>query len=415
MIMAPSWALLILFLACLVAGGFLGGRFTGRGWRFGLASGVITGAVNLLILGSLLGGETPNRVVPSALWWIPGSIAVSAILGVLGASIGARRCVADPERVDWMAAFGRVAATATFLLVIVGGLVTSKEAGLAVVDWPNSYGYNMFLYPLARMTGDIYFEHSHRLFGSLVGLTTLALAVTLWAFDDRAWLKRFALAAFVLVVAQGVIGGLRVTGRLTLSSAPEDMAPSTALAVIHGLLGQVFLGMMVSLAVFVSRQWRSTPVRPSPASATTDRFLTVLLVPVLLVQVATGALVRHGSAGLMVHIVFAVVVLTAAITAGSRAWGLYLDRPILVRLGRLLIVVTAAQLVLGLLAFAATRGRAIGSTPTAFEITATTAHQAGGALLFACAVALMLWTRRLLHPRLEESPAGTRVSSGCRA
>ena len=74
------------------------------------------------------------------------------------------------------AVHANVTVAATFLLVVAGGLVTSNEAGLAVVDWPNSFGYNMFLYPLAKMTGGIYYEHAHRLYGSLVGLTTIVLA-----------------------------------------------------------------------------------------------------------------------------------------------------------------------------------------------------------------------------------------------
>jgi cytochrome c oxidase assembly protein subunit 15 len=66
--------------------------------------------------------------------------------------------------IPWTSAFAWVTATATFFLLAIGGIVTAQEAGLAVVDWPNSFGYNMFLYPLSRMTGGIYFEHAHRLF-----------------------------------------------------------------------------------------------------------------------------------------------------------------------------------------------------------------------------------------------------------
>ena len=58
---------------------------------------------------------------------------------------------------------------ATFLLILAGGVVTNTGTGMAVPDWPTTFGYNMFLYPLSRMTGGVYYEHAHRLFGSLVG------------------------------------------------------------------------------------------------------------------------------------------------------------------------------------------------------------------------------------------------------
>ena len=64
---------------------------------------------------------------------------------------------------------------ATFPLLFIGGLVTGKGAGLAVPDWPTSFGYNMFLYPWSKMVGNIFYEHSHRLVASFVGLLTIAL------------------------------------------------------------------------------------------------------------------------------------------------------------------------------------------------------------------------------------------------
>ena len=43
--------------------------------------------------------------------------------------------------------FAVLNAVATFLLIGLGGLVTSHEAGMSVPDWPTTYGYNMFLFP----------------------------------------------------------------------------------------------------------------------------------------------------------------------------------------------------------------------------------------------------------------------------
>lgn len=394
-VIAPSWLVMIAMLICLWIGGFVAGRHTAGGVRAGLSCGMLTAIINLLVLGSLLAGEETNRVVPSALWWVPGSILVSALLASLGATMGARFPRAGWPELDWTSAFARVAVVATFLLLIVGGLVTSKEAGLAVVDWPNSYGYNMFLYPLAKMTGGIYYEHAHRLFGTLVGLTTLVLAIHLWVTPNPNGLRALATVGFLTVVVQGILGGLRVTGGFTMSNAPEEMAPSTELAAIHGIVGQVFLGIMVAIAVVASKSWKTSQVGTNPSSPGVDRVLAILLLVVLFLQVGSGSIVRHTYVGIMVHIALAVLVLMLAAVAGARAWGPQNHHPILQRTGRLVIIVTGLQLVLGLLAFSATHGRPIPSAPTAFDVLATTAHQAGGAVVVACAVAFMLWTQRV--------------------
>src|SRR5258705_8661258 len=99
---------------------------------------------------------------------------------------------------------------ATFPLLFIGGLVTGKGAGLAVPDWPTSFGYNMFLYPWSKMVGNIFYEHSHRLVASCVGLLTIALAVALWFGERRTWLRWLGVTALLVVIAQGILGGLRV-------------------------------------------------------------------------------------------------------------------------------------------------------------------------------------------------------------
>ena len=110
----------------------------------------------------------------------------------------------------WPHRVALVLACATFPLLFIGGLVTSKGAGLAVPDWPTTFGYNMFLYPWSKMVGNIFYEHSHRLVASFVGLLTIALAVTFWLREPRAWLRWLGLGALGLVIVQGVLGGLRV-------------------------------------------------------------------------------------------------------------------------------------------------------------------------------------------------------------
>src|SRR2546422_10813583 len=87
-------------------------------------------------------------------------------------------------------------------------LVTDTGAALAVPDWPSTFGYNLFFYPWSQMVGGIFYEHSHRLIGAAVGLLTLGLAAALWGAGG--WFRWLGLAAVVAVVAQGVLGGLRV-------------------------------------------------------------------------------------------------------------------------------------------------------------------------------------------------------------
>jgi cytochrome c oxidase assembly protein subunit 15 len=296
---------------------------------------------------------------------------------------------AGPSRFVW------VAAAATFLLLAVGGLVTSKQAGLAVVDWPNSYGYNMFLYPLSRMTGGIYYEHAHRLFGSLVGLTTVVMAVLLQRCDTRAWVRRIGWVAVAMVVAQGILGGLRVTGSFTLSTAPEDMDPSLVLALVHGVFGQLFFATLVGLGVVTSRRWLKpagcVSGDPKPGRAI---LLGRVLVVLLVVQLVLGALQRHMELLLWVHIIMASVVAPLAVGYGLRTWMLNRSHPVRRKLGLWLMAVTGVQVILGLSAFAGTILLKGQDTSSLFALTAATAHQWCGALLFGFAVAALLWNGR---------------------
>src|SRR5262249_62363693 len=101
-----------------------------------------------------------------------------------------------------------VTAAATGVLIVFGGLVTNTGAALAVPDWPTTFGHNMFLFPPSGMVGGVFYEHSHRLLGALVGLLTLSLAATLWRAGGR--LRGLGLAAVAAVLLPGVVRGVRV-------------------------------------------------------------------------------------------------------------------------------------------------------------------------------------------------------------
>src|SRR2546426_9812234 len=95
----------------------------------------------------------------------------------------------------WLNRFAWLTATATLLLICSGGMVTSKGVGLAVPDWPTTFGYNMFLFPASQWVGGIFFEHTHRLIASTVGFLTIILAVWLGRADTRKWVRHLGLLA----------------------------------------------------------------------------------------------------------------------------------------------------------------------------------------------------------------------------
>jgi cytochrome c oxidase assembly protein subunit 15 len=406
--LVPAWAVLAALVPCLLAGGFVLGRFGFRGQRGALRGagvGLVAGVLNLLILGSFLGEREHRAMLHWAAVWLPVSLVTCMGLTLLGALAGAatREDRADRTAAGaewWTFVLAVVTAAATFVLVIAGGLVTGFHAGLSVPDWPTSFHMNMFLYPLARMTGGVYYEHAHRLYGTLVGLTTLALAVQVWRTDRRPWMHRVLLVAVLAVIAQGIMGGLRVTGAaqpgVELSTPHDETARSVVLAVAHGVFGQMFLGLMTAVAVFCTPRWRQAPLPASRHSAGvggTDRLLTAVALAAVLGQLVLGAIQRQTQRVLLLHIVFAAVTAALVLSASVRAWGLHAEVPLLPRLGLLSLGLLLLQLLLGVAAMV-TR---IAYPPAAVgPAVISTLHQAGGAALLVAVVLLHLWTARLL-------------------
>jgi len=202
----------------------------------------------------------------------------------------------------WLHRFILVTAAATFLLLGSGGMVTSHEAGMSVPDWPNTYGYNMFLFPVSKWVGGIFYEHTHRLLASGIGLLTTLLAIWLWLREPRQWMHWLGVLAFVLVALQGVLGGLRVT--LAMNK----------LGIVHGALAQLFFVLTCALALFTSRWWleRRTPVRqlearrPDVEPADQEigaplRSLVLATTILIFLQLILGATMRHQHAGLAIR------------------------------------------------------------------------------------------------------------------
>jgi cytochrome c oxidase assembly protein subunit 15 len=418
-VVVPPVVLLPLMLLCVVKGGAFAGRWTPRGVTGGLLVGLLAGALSLLLVAGALHSGDSGRTLADAALWIPGTLVVCALCGGAGAALG-RLWPHPVDPAAWPGAFAMVAAGLTLVLILVGGTVTGFDAGLAVVDWPNTEGYMMFMFPLAKMTGGLYYEHSHRLFGSLTGLTTLVLVVYLYRVEPRRWVRWLALAALGLVIVQGVLGGLRVTGRFTMTTDAGQTAPSLTLAVIHGIVGQVFFAVIVAVATVTQRAWRlAPPPRVSPAAGT-ERGLAWIVYGLLVVQLVLGALVRHlmSSAAareggavealLHVHITVAILAAIAALMLGLRAIALQPKQSPLRRFGRLLTTLIGVQLVLGLAAYIAVYGgSAAPGQASGWQVLLTTVHQTMGAALLGNAVMLLLWTYRALTPAVV---GGTGVS-----
>jgi len=159
----------------------------------------------------------------------------------------------------------------------------------------------MFLFPINKWLGGIFYEHSHRLLASLVGLMTTVLAVWLWLKDRRPWMSWLGVAAFLLVVAQGVLGGLRVTLHMD------------SLGIYHATIAQLFFVLTCAIALFTSRWWMNLQTgragSPQPAdgamgtSRPTDKSLRTLVLAttaLIFVQLIIAAAMRHQHAGLAI-------------------------------------------------------------------------------------------------------------------
>jgi cytochrome c oxidase assembly protein subunit 15 len=402
-LITPSPVVGVLLLLVMIAAGALAGGVAQRrdAWRVGFTAGLTSGLLNLMILGSLLmRPDAPDQAQPAAPVIVGGWILFSAALFTIAAAgraaIAPRTNAADTPA-HWLARFGALTVASVVALLAVGGAVTSTETGMAVPDWPATFGTNMFLYPLSRMTGGIYFEHAHRLFGALIGLTTMALFIFSLFTEKRRWLKILTGVAFVLVVVQGVKGGLRVE---------LDEAAGLFFRMLHGFTAQIFLGLVAFIAAALSMTWRNAgPPRPTPGAGLMRGLASTYLV-VLIIQIAFGVGARHtdGHAhALFTHVGFSIVAFMLAIAAGVRARSAHTDvRPLKV-FGTGTLHAVGLQMALGLGALWAVL--TYRTADPASEVLLATAHQVLGGVLVVLSVQLVVWSRRMLAPAPATQPA----------
>ena len=302
-------------------------------------------------------------------------------------------------------------------LIWVGGLVTTYDAGMAVPDWPGTYGYNLFLYPYKTwLLGpfDLFIEHGHRLLGAVVGLVAISIVVSAYFREPRRWVLVMSIGLLVAVVTQGLLGGMRV------------VLGDRTLAMVHGCFGPAFFALCAATAVVTSRRWNeymSSRGESGISFAVVGLAVTLLVLSYL--QLILGAQLRHvqpnaspsGFALIVAtHVIsaFLLWVLTVAAWLKIRRCGdLTLSRP-----ARLLIGLVAVQIALGVGTWVVNYGwpSILAWMPgsTGFLVRAkgfidsiiVTSHVATGSLILAVSTVLLVRLLRVRYCRncLEKQP-----------
>ncbi len=180
--------------------------------------------------------------------------------------------------------FTRFTALNTLFLIFAGGMVTSTESGLAVPDWPLSYG--MLMPP---MVGGIFYEHGHRMVATWVGFLVVLQTLWIWFVEEREWLRWLAVASLGMVITQGLLGGLTVIYLLP-----------PAVSVSHACLAQAFYSVTIVLAYLTT---------PGTDEALTEESLVspkawippCVVAAAIYIQLILGATMRHLGAGLAIR------------------------------------------------------------------------------------------------------------------
>ena len=285
----------------------------------------------------------------------------------------------------------------TLLLIAIGASVTSTGSGLAVPDWPLSFGQ---VFP--PMVGGVLYEHSHRLAAAFVGMLTVTLMVVMVRWEPRPWVQWLSRTAVLAVVLQGLLGGITVLWLLP-----------TAISVTHACLAQAFLCLTVILAVCTGPSWRTRRAVRQEASKPGLVTLAGLTTFAIYVQLILGALMRHTGAGLAIpdfplafgrlippfdapgvfihfmHRVGAVAVTLCIAWTGTRVIREHAEEQQLRRPALALSTLLLVQLTLG--AVTIWTGRAV---------LPVTAHVAVGAAVLATSLFLTLRSVQLLSSRL---------------
>ena len=301
----------------------------------------------------------------------------------------------------WHHRYVKLVTVFTVLLIAAGGMVTSTDSGLSVPDWPTSYGWNMFTFPVSKWVGGIRYEHSHRLIASTVGFLTIIMAAWTWWVEPRRWVRRLSYAALGAVILQGLLGGLTV---LFFLPAPISIG--------HAGLAQIFFCITLTLAVVTSPRWKNTV---SPVDDPTLRRIAALTTALVYVQILVGATMRHTNAGLAIpdfpwafghiippawnariaihfaHRLGALIVAASILATAGHVFYHHRKRRELVRPAFLLLMFLSMQVTLG--AFVIWSGK---------DPVINTAHVVNGALVLGTSLVMTLRSFRVGFERLVQ-------------
>lgn len=242
-----------------------------------------------------------------------------------------------PAYNPWLHRFAVLTTCVALLPVTLGALTTSEGAGMAFPDWPTSDGYNMLFYPWLQSTGDEFLEHGHRLAGMLIGIFSIGLVTLVWKYESRLWVTVAGFVVLLSVIAQGILGGLRV-----LENDPR-------LAMIHGLFAALVFALMAAVSLFTSRSWLSASQHEMQKDPNFLKPWSIAAVVMILAQYSIGGFLRHRGTAVFEHMGMAVVVLAVVISlvvVARKTGEKWLSRP-----AWLLLVLTVLQIGLGLATF----------------------------------------------------------------
>ena len=282
-------------------------------------------------------------------------------------------------------------AGATLVLIVLGALVTSNDAGLSVPDWPTSFGS---LYKIPPMVGGVKYEHGHRMFAEFVGLLIIGMAIWTQRVERRKWMKALGWIALAAVIGQGILGGLTVLFYL-------PWVISTA----HATLAQTIFCVVTAMALFTGQSWlQDSDAIVEHGIAPSTPTLTALTAGCVWVQLILGAAFRHTGIKLLPHLIGACVVTAMLCWTVVRVLTRYANLPELRRPAQIMLALLMVQLGLGFASYLARLQWMMNAPqPTTGIVISTVSHVAGGALLLATSVILAIQTRRMVTVHAPQS------------
>jgi heme a synthase len=314
----------------------------------------------------------------------------------------------------WFAALG---AAWVFGVVTLGAFTTSIHAGMAFPDWPLSNGS---INPEGWLTEiDKFAEHSHRLFGMVMGLLAIGLVTWLQLREERGWMRKLGWASLVIVIVQGVLGGKRVL--LDSIAVPGfEMSLGQMLRIPHGILAQVYVCVLFAIAAGLSRPWIEGATAGDNNIGPQTRRLALVSTLLVFVQLIIAAVMRHNNAGLAIptfpltpdgglipgawdfrvaihfaHRAMAGVLTVALVWLAISLWRSQVGRALKSAAG-LIVGLLTVQIFLGAMSVWTIRGPYY-----------TTAHVIGGVSIFAVVFTVAWWSYREAIIRRETTTSLT--------